>query len=118
MNLLEKEIDRSRYILHLENGWDGERGIPIPALTYTLAISLLRAIYNVVTPDINPCRDGSIDLSWRHKHIVLLVNIKEDRWNVYGEGDVGYIKLNGKFDMDTLNPMGIEMLQSFTRKFL
>ncbi len=62
-------------------------------------------IYNKIglvisAPEINLCRDNSIDLSWRKENIRLLVNVKENKNNefvisYYGDVNKGFEIIKG-----------------------
>lgn len=85
---IENEINHSSYILDLKVDWDAENGLAISKEIYLAAIQFLKTYTNYVltefsiaidAPEINPCRDGSVDLSWRTNRARMLVNIKMDK---------------------------------------
>jgi hypothetical protein len=71
------------------------------------------SIYNknglvISTPEINLCRDGSIDLSWRKENVRLLVNIKENSEGIlkityYGDINKGDETIKGSFSADKIS---------------
>jgi hypothetical protein len=87
---LVQEINDSKYILDLQENWDENGALPISPKVYLKAIVFLttyaKQIFNIhktiiQSPEINPCPDGSIDLSWRTDLVRLLINfrIKDDQ---------------------------------------
>ncbi|PWV51903.1 ANTAR domain-containing protein [Chitinophaga sp. S165] len=79
----EKLIEQSKHILMLREGWDEEDALPIDEIIWENATSFLKAyvgyfdqIYLTALelPEINPVRDGSIDLEWRTSKGRLLIN--------------------------------------------
>ncbi len=83
---VEELVDQSKYILTLEEGWDGEDGSPVNKAIWETATSFLRAYVKYIDqrygfsfdlPEINPLRDGSIDLEWRTSKGRLLINFNE-----------------------------------------
>lgn len=82
---LTKFIEESREALILDNNWDDDGAAAILPSTYEsmstflsnhLVFLLTEHNTIIINPEISPCRDGSIDLSWRTKDAELLVNIK------------------------------------------
>lgn len=80
------EIIDSKYILDLNDDWDGEGSPSFSKELYQDAIQFLIDysialfnVYNIVmdVPEINPCRNGSIDISWRSSLVRLLINFKQ-----------------------------------------
>ena len=91
-------IEYSKYILSLESGWDDENAIVIDPEVWKVAckfiIQYVTDIYEnydriIDEPEINPCKDGTIDLSWRNSRVRLLINFKrsgnEIRQYYYGD---------------------------------
>ncbi|WP_439882666.1 hypothetical protein ACSX1A_05740 [Pontibacter sp. MBLB2868] len=77
-------VEESRYILDLEEGWDDENAKEISIISWYRTISFLVNYSSYIfdtyqlkisAPEINPCRDGSIDLSWRTNTARMLINI-------------------------------------------
>ncbi len=84
---LEEEIEASKYLLELPDGWDGENGTKYDIRTWERATKFLRAMYqtayrrfNVIpdTPDIFHGPSGSIDIWWDKPNYQILVNCPED----------------------------------------
>lgn len=95
---LYEEIDHSKEILDLEEGWDGYDAPSIPKNIYYKSIKFLKDyskfIYNntgiaIVAPEINPGRNKNIFLSWRTEKARLAISIeKKDEEliaNYYGD---------------------------------
>lgn len=85
-----KEIERSSAMLDLEEGWDDEDAKVIDKEFYTKALEFFTNLMNDVDEDsegleINPCKDGSIDFSFREENFRLLINIGEKRTCWYGD---------------------------------
>ncbi|AMR32403.1 hypothetical protein A0256_13705 [Mucilaginibacter sp. PAMC 26640] len=78
------EIEYSKSILDLKKDWNNQNGEPISKPLYFSAIeflvnySNLLAAKNIIisAPEINPCNDGTIDLSWRTLKHRLLINFR------------------------------------------
>lgn len=107
-------IQDSRWILALEENWDGEGAIPYSEDTFKQATAFLRnyAIHSlkrfgtaIAAPRILPGPDGSIDLHWKRHGHELLVNIpasSEQLASFYGD-DFGSAQIKGTFDVGTYN---------------
>jgi len=95
-------IQKSNYILDLQKGWDDDNALEISPLVWESAINFLVNYTNhifdsskvkIQVPNINPCRDGSIDLSWRTNTTRLLINIGPNQLaSYYGDN---YNNING-----------------------
>lgn len=109
IDLLEKAGD----LLNLEDGWDDENGKRVDFDSHIYAIGLIHIVLNNVVPDINPCCDGTLDLSWRAEGVKLLVNVKGDQVAFYGDSKAGYIKANRIAIEDA-----IPQIRRFTRAHL
>jgi hypothetical protein len=81
------EIEESRSILDLQEGWDDNRARKISSEIWTTSAKFLLRYAEFVKknletiiepPEINPCINGSIDLSWRTKGARLLINIRRE----------------------------------------
>jgi hypothetical protein len=92
------EIEESKFIKQLDVNWDGENakkiGLNIWASAVKFLIEYSTYIYkelNIIieAPEINPCKDDSIDLSWRANKSRLLINIRltEQKIIAYYYGD-------------------------------
>lgn len=87
------EINNSKEILDLEYDWDDEGASQIPKEVWQNAVKFLinyskklhELDVNIEAPDIEACRDGSIDLSWRTPMARMLINIKMENGKVYAE---------------------------------
>lgn len=100
-------INSSYYILNLTDCWDGENAEPIKNDIYFITIeylvNLTDFIYNnfnviIAVPEINPCKDGSLDLEWRTNENVLLINLKSSNnldIHYYGENKITNNSIKG-----------------------
>jgi hypothetical protein len=79
------EICDSLFIVDLQDDWDNEGAVAINKELYRDSIQFLIDyslalfnIHNVVieAPEINPCRDGTIDISWKTGNVRLLLNFR------------------------------------------
>ncbi len=82
-----KVIRESEKMLSLNENWDDEGALVITEIIWRSAIDFLRKhseyilqnqAINIQAPQINPCRDGSVDLSWRTPKARMLINFKND----------------------------------------
>ncbi len=78
-------IEESKQILDLEVGWDGMNGTRIDRLTWISAAHFLinyskfiSEKFDVVisAPEINPVKNGTIDIVWKTAKARFLINIK------------------------------------------
>ncbi|MFN3489450.1 MAG: hypothetical protein ACK4YV_09965 [Emticicia sp.] len=83
-----KVISESKTLLSLGDNWDEEGALAIPEDIWKRAIKFLKnyseyilqdKFISIQAPQINPCRDGSIDLSWRTPKARMLINFKNDK---------------------------------------
>lgn len=81
-----QQIDASNSLLSLEDNWDGEGAIKCnPVLLQRSLTSLklyTKEVFNklgviIPIPQINLCKDGTINFEWRKEHEILLINFKE-----------------------------------------
>ncbi len=96
---LKNAIEKSKYILELEDDWDDEGSLAYEKVTWLRAINFLldyaNAYYDqiklITTPKIYHGPDGSIDILWENENISLLINIPEDeeKANFYGKNIKG-----------------------------
>ncbi len=86
-NRILKVINESKSLLSLGENWDDEGALAIPKIVWERAMDFLKnysqyitqkKTINIQAPQINPCRDGSIDLSWRTPKARMLINFKND----------------------------------------
>lgn len=81
---LERVIREAEFIRDLEHDWDQEGGLPVPSALLDASISFVREYYsflfnggiNIPVPDIDPVRNGSVDILWHTKKARLLVNFR------------------------------------------
>ena len=85
LGAIARAVEDSTSILSLKPGWDDGKAQPIQRETWQQANGFLLRyavrIYNLFSlvlpvPDINPCPNGSMDLSWRTKSARMLVNVR------------------------------------------
>ncbi len=111
---LDKEIERSKYILGFENDWDEEGASKYKRETWDRGIRYLegharwlKENRNIVidVPNISHGPNGSIDILWETNDYKLLLNIPEDiskKATFYGEDNQGFI-LEGELNTDLYN---------------
>src|SRR5690606_14135138 len=87
LKLVANVIEESKYLMELKDDWDGEGGGKVAFETWKKAISFIvdysTWLYNnyqivIVTPQISPGPESSIDLLWRSEQYRLLVNIPDN----------------------------------------
>jgi hypothetical protein len=123
MNLIE----RSKYILSLESGWDEENALVIDKeiwkVTCKFIIQYTTEIYEnynkiINEPEINPCRDGTIDLSWRSSQNRLLINLRysENVIRAYYYGDFYKDKksIKGWINTNVIDPSFLLWMKNMT----
>jgi hypothetical protein len=88
---IAKEIEESKYILQLDDGWDSFNAKKFDKEVWVSAVSLLSKYAHYILnefstviqpPEINPVPNGTIDLSWRTKNGRFLMNIKGNENNM------------------------------------
>lgn len=107
-----KAINEAKNLLLLNENWDEDGALAISKNIWNNAISFLKNYseymlsdkkLSIKAPQINPCRDGSIDLSWRTSKARMLINFKNDGNNLahyYGDhyenvnSIKGYVKID------------------------
>lgn len=101
--VMENTITEAAWITELEEDWDQQGAKRIKVPLFNTAAVFLRTYdkylgsvgKQLIAPEINPCPDGSIDLSWRTAYARLLININEREGVTYANfyGD----KFNDRF---------------------
>jgi len=124
---LKKSINKSKYILKLEDNWDDEGSVKYEKNTWVGAIKFIcnyaTFIYeysgNVMpAPNIYHAPSGSIDMEWQIDNFYLLINIDK-----YGK-EVSFYNKNeaqeseGKFTLKDYNPKSIPLFSIFITYFL
>lgn len=115
LDALVQAVENSRPILSLETGWDDGGAQPIQRETWQQANGFLlryaARIFNVFSlvlpvPDINPCPNGSIDLSWRTKSARMLVNVRMENGEMlaffYGDLYENKMPIKGNVPAETV----------------
>ena len=103
LSAIQEAIETSKSLLDLRSNWDDDGALAIEQGIYEQAIAFLKdysmfvfKIYNVVlaAPDINPVKNGTIDLEWHTSSARMLVNIRGDIAAYYGDNldDLNSIK--------------------------
>jgi len=91
LNAIFNSIQRSKYILELEENWDSEGAKSYKKSTWIKAIHFLvnysKEIFESIGKIIEPPRithgpDGSIDILWKNTNYRLLINIPADTDNI------------------------------------
>ena len=112
---LKDEIIDSLYILELKEGW-GENGAAIKDGAYKCAIGFLIKYFEYIhthssivisTPEINPVRNGSIDLVWNTTNGYMLVNIAKKKDALQGTF-FGFKKTNKKIKEGEIDIQNVE----------
>ena len=85
LDKIKDEIELSKSLLLLEKDWDSEGAVKIDINIFLSSIKFLVEYSNyiyrnrglvIASPEINPCINGTIDLSWRTSKVRLLINIR------------------------------------------
>ncbi len=118
-------IEKSKYILELEDDWDEEDSAGYKENTWKKAIEFIANYANWVldetsiiidTPKIFPGPEGSIDILWKKHKYRLLINIPEDPQSpasFYGD-DFESEQIKGTFEPSKFNQGLILCLLSMT----
>jgi len=111
------EINDSKSILSLQDNWDCLGAVQISEKLYieTINFLLMYAVYIyehhsksvIQTPEINPCANGTIDLSWRTSKARMLINIKQKEGvflaSFYGYHTENRLPQEGFIDMNKVD---------------
>ena len=114
LNLIANSIKNSFSLIDLKDDWDENGALGFNSLTYLNAISfLIRYSESIIddyeiaiqAPEINLTRNSSIDLEWRTKNQILLINITntiDNRFEIhyYGEDLVTNNSIKGVLSSD------------------
>lgn len=107
----EKLIEQSKHILMLREGWDEEDALPVDKVIWENATSFLKAYVRyfdrkyltaLELPEINPVRDGSIDLEWRTSKGRLLINFNHrnlQKASFYGDRYADEDRIKGEISI-------------------
>lgn len=109
-------IEQSKYIMSLEFGWDEENAQPTDPEIWKTAIKfLIHYAADIMEdserilelPEINPCKDGTIDLSWRTSRARMLINFKRSEHGIlayyYGDFYKNERPVKGWVNTDTVD---------------
>jgi hypothetical protein len=109
---IKESIDKSRFILDLTTNWDDNGALPVSKAVYSNAVSFLKKYVLFIStdlgtiisaPDINPVKDGSIDLEWHTPHTRMLINVKTTgEIAYYGDNYSDVNSIKGKVSSDTI----------------
>ncbi len=82
--MLKDVIEESKTLLQLKDDWDDDGALCCNSVSYYNAIEILtlyhtyiEKTYSIIIqdPEINLCKDGSIDIEWRDDKFSCLFNI-------------------------------------------
>lgn len=83
--------DKLNQLFELERGWDDEDALILTEEVYTSSLNFLNKLYleipNLIIPEINLCKDGTIDFSFRAENFRLLINISDINIRWYGDNN-------------------------------
>jgi len=88
---LLKEVEKSFYILEMSDDWDEDGAKVISPEVFNKALLLAHFLISEVEGldifDINPCRDGSVDICFKNEKTKyrLLINITINHFKYYGD---------------------------------
>ena len=109
---IQQSISDARFILALTENWDDNGAYKVPQSVFNNAKLFLEkyALYilndletTITAPDINPVKDGSIDLEWRTPHARMLVNVKTSgEIAYYGDNYNDLNSIKGKIVADPI----------------
>lgn len=112
LSYLEETINDSKYILELEEGWDGEDGKPFSKETWNNAVKFLidyaTWIYAntgkaIVSPDIMHSVDGSIELLWQKEKFRMIISVpKNDKLLSFYGDDYKDGKIQGTVGLESI----------------
>jgi hypothetical protein len=106
---ISKEIENSSYILTLLEDWDDNGAMQISTNIYVEATQFLKKYalhilknYNIriVSPSINPVKDGTIDLEWHTPNARFLINFKDEQVaSYYGDNNNNLNSIKGRISV-------------------
>ncbi|MEX1120653.1 MAG: hypothetical protein WED82_00870 [Balneolales bacterium] len=85
MQHIYEEIEHSKYLKDLPEDWDEQGAAAIDEALYEVSIGFLLKYAEylltekhiiIESPEINPTRNGSVDLSWSTDNARMLINIR------------------------------------------
>ena len=91
MKKLFEEIKKSFSLLDLKEDWDEDGAKPPTEISFSKMLEFFGCLMSKnidtnIEPNIFPCGDGSIDISFRIENdIRLLINISDERIGWYGD---------------------------------
>jgi hypothetical protein len=109
---IELSISNAQSILNLTDNWDDDGALKVPVNVYNNAILFLKKYVLVIlndlktvisAPEINPVKDGSIDLEWHTPQARMLINVKKDeKIAYYGDNYNDFNSIKGKVDTQSV----------------
>lgn len=109
---IELSISNAQSILNLKDNWDDNGALQVPLKVYSSAILFLKKyalfiLNNLETvisaPEINPVKDGSVDLEWHTPQARMLINLKKDgKIAYYGDSYNDLNSIKGKVDTQSV----------------
>jgi hypothetical protein len=125
LNDIVDEIIDSQDILTLENNWDMNGAEVIQSSLYLEAVKFLllysKYIFKelntiIKAPEINPCRNGSVDFSWRTDSARMLINVRNKnettRATFYGFLKSNNLPFEGLIDMVKIDKNKAEWMKN------
>jgi hypothetical protein len=109
---IELSINNAQSILNLAENWDDEGALKVSKNVHSSAILflkkyalfLLNDLKTVISaPDINPVKDGSIDLEWHTPNARMLINVNNSgKIGYYGDNFNDLNSIKGKVAADSV----------------
>jgi hypothetical protein len=109
---IELSINNAQSILNLSDNWDDDGAFKVPKNVHNSAILflkkyalfLLNDLKTVISaPDINPVKDGSIDLEWHTPNARMLINVNNSgKIGYYGDNFDDLNSIKGKVADDSV----------------
>jgi len=123
---LYNSINKSKYILKLEDNWDDdgspkyEKDTWIGAIKFLCNYATFINKYNgniIPTPNIYHGPLGSIDMEWQKDNFYLLINIDKQAQEVSFYSKTAMQEFEGKFKLKNYNPELIPLFSIFNTYF-
>ena len=126
---MAEEIDKSKYLLDLEEDWDDEGGKAVSIDTWKRAAVFLldhanwlyyKENFKMITPQIRPGPDASVDLLWKNNDFRLLINIPEienEPIGFYGDNNEGKNPMKGTIEQESIQKFLATWIKLISIKF-
>jgi len=114
LNKIAENIEKSKYILELENNWDGEGASKFKKNIWIKVVHFI-ATYSqyafnekniaVGAPVITPLFDNSIDILWENEDYILIINITSNgrEMSAFYHDNHKAFKRKGTFEVDKID---------------